>query len=239
MEKIPDRRFGRHVPYISVPCNTCGKIKEYPPCEIRSKNGIKYCSMKCRNDGYKKPGSRVVVRCAKCGKEILRRADHLSRYKKAFCSHECNVAFNTNPNAKKRDKALIKEYMKNYVRLNRKALTDAERERNKRPEIRNKKLLIQKRYRDSHRELLRATARARRLGLKAGSFTEEEWLKMLEYYGYKCLCCGCDDCLLEADHVVSLVNGGQHCAANIQPLCRSCNASKGSKNTDYRPIIMA
>lgn len=36
----------------------------------------------------------------------------------------------------------------------------------------------------------------------------------------------------ELDHVVSLANGGHHTWDNVQCACRSCNGSKGPKNSD-------
>jgi 5-methylcytosine-specific restriction endonuclease McrA len=39
---------------------------------------------------------------------------------------------------------------------------------------------------------------------------------------------------LTIDHVVPLVRNGSHDKSNIQPLCLSCNDSKGTKVLDYR-----
>ncbi|MGH3145755.1 MAG: HNH endonuclease [Rubrobacter sp.] len=49
-----------------------------------------------------------------------------------------------------------------------------------------------------------------------------------------CLCCGSSDKPLTPDHVVPLSLGGSNLIANIQPLCRSCNARKNVKVVDYR-----
>jgi 5-methylcytosine-specific restriction endonuclease McrA len=126
--------------------------------------------------------------------------------------------------------------MRAYVKRNRQQINELSKQRNRLPEINAKKRLIQKRYRESHRAFLAAAARVRRAGLKAGSFTEKEWISLKEQHGNKCLCCKRSepDVILEADHVVALADGGEHCMGNIQPLCRSCNAAKGKKNIDYR-----
>ncbi|GAA2657458.1 hypothetical protein GCM10010412_028070 [Nonomuraea recticatena] len=39
---------------------------------------------------------------------------------------------------------------------------------------------------------------------------------------------------LEPDHIIALSRGGPPAIDNIQPLCRSCNASKKARFIDYR-----
>ena len=79
--------------------------------------------------------------------------------------------------------------------------------------------------------------RNRRARIKGngGTITDKEWLALLEKYGYKCLCCGRNDVKLTLDHVVPLDKGGPNTIDNAQPLCGSCNSSKGTKIIDYRP----
>lgn len=61
-----------------------------------------------------------------------------------------------------------------------------------------------------------------------GSFTPEEWNEKLILFGGACAHCGSKDSI-EADHVVPIKKGGSNYIDNIQPLCRSCNASKGAR----------
>jgi 5-methylcytosine-specific restriction endonuclease McrA len=63
--------------------------------------------------------------------------------------------------------------------------------------------------------------------------TREEWAAIKERYGGRCVRCGADG-ELTRDHVVPKVLGGLDVAANIQPLCRSCNSAKGARYADYR-----
>lgn len=43
-----------------------------------------------------------------------------------------------------------------------------------------------------------------------------------------CVACGSRE-RITIDHVVPLVRGGRHAVGNLQPLCHSCNSSKGAK----------
>jgi hypothetical protein len=57
--------------------------------------------------------------------------------------------------------------------------------------------------------------------------------KVFNIHGEKCLCCGCYS-NISLDHIQSIRNGGKNEIENLQPLCRSCNSSKGAKTIDYR-----
>jgi 5-methylcytosine-specific restriction endonuclease McrA len=76
----------------------------------------------------------------------------------------------------------------------------------------------------------------KRRAIKAGlteHHTQEEWNLLVERCGSKCLACK-KVRKMTPDHVIPLSLGGADTIDNIQPLCRSCNCSKGSKMTDYR-----
>ena len=75
----------------------------------------------------------------------------------------------------------------------------------------------------------------RRILSKAeGSYTVEEWLSLCAEYENRCLCCK-EVKPLEGDHVIPVSKGGTNSIDNIQPLCHSCNTSKGNRRTtDYR-----
>ena len=65
--------------------------------------------------------------------------------------------------------------------------------------------------------------------------TEEEWMRLCEYYDYKCCNCGGEVIGLPTkDHIIPPRLGGTDSIDNIQPLCRQCNTSKGMDIIDYR-----
>lgn len=76
--------------------------------------------------------------------------------------------------------------------------------------------------------------RAKERDVIGGHFTELEWRNLLDKYSHRCLCCGRSDVPLERDHVIPIGPPHSDEISNIQPLCRSCNASKGAKVIDYR-----
>jgi 5-methylcytosine-specific restriction endonuclease McrA len=81
--------------------------------------------------------------------------------------------------------------------------------------------------------------RARRAGVE-GTLTLEGWRKVKEFFNYTCLRCGKrePEIKLTPDHVMPIAKHGSNTIDNIQPLCGSCNSSKGGRQKiDYRPII--
>jgi 5-methylcytosine-specific restriction endonuclease McrA len=70
---------------------------------------------------------------------------------------------------------------------------------------------------------------------KKGTHTKEEWFEMVSYFKNKCVICGGDvvDKPVK-DHIIPIYQGGSDSITNLQPVCRLCNSSKGSDNTDYR-----
>jgi 5-methylcytosine-specific restriction endonuclease McrA len=92
-------------------------------------------------------------------------------------------------------------------------------------------------WQSANRETSNAAEHRRRTRKTAagGSYTTSEWKALVNHYGNKCLRCGREDVKLTADHVVPVAKGGTSDIDNIQPLCYSCNSSKGAKTIDYRP----
>lgn len=64
--------------------------------------------------------------------------------------------------------------------------------------------------------------------------TKEEWEKMKYFFNNTCVKCGNKDRKIVKDHITPIYQGGSDGIDNLQPLCNSCNSSKGADNTDYR-----
>lgn len=94
-----------------------------------------------------------------------------------------------------------------------------------------------KRYRDRHpdRNAARANRYYARKQKAEGTHTTREWLDLCVHYAMRCLCCGAQK-RLTIDHVIPLSQGGSDTIDNLQPLCMRCNARKGGRHIDYRPV---
>lgn len=95
-----------------------------------------------------------------------------------------------------------------------------------------------RRYYEKYPELPRLWAHkyaTRRSNAPGRGVSSEDWKRILEFYGNKCLKCGSTE-KITLDHVIPLTLGGWHDPSNIQPLCLSCNSGKQNRScADYRP----
>ncbi len=91
-----------------------------------------------------------------------------------------------------------------------------------------------KEWKENNREQYRNIQRRRKLRKKGakGSHSFKEWKLLLDKYNHRCGYCGKGDGRLERDHLIPIVHGGSDFIENVIPACRSCNASKGTKNQD-------
>ncbi|WP_242183251.1 HNH endonuclease [Sphingomonas sp. CARO-RG-8B-R24-01] len=79
-------------------------------------------------------------------------------------------------------------------------------------------------------------SRSQRLSIarEKGRHTKQDWLLMIEACGTICARCG-DGGPLVKDHILPIYKGGSDGIENLQPLCPTCNSSKGPEDTDHRP----
>lgn len=98
-----------------------------------------------------------------------------------------------------------------------------------------------RKYAKENRSKWNVEMRKRRIRIKGcvGTHTALEWDALCAFYSYTCLCCRKTEpeIHLHADHVIPVSRGGSNDIGNIQPLCETCNKSKGTKDTDYRGLV--
>lgn len=96
-----------------------------------------------------------------------------------------------------------------------------------------------KEYRKTHRrEMAHRQARRRALVRNApGTHDVDQWEKLVELCGNKCVACDDHKDKPTCDHIIPLSWGGSDSLDNVQPLCLRCNAKKQDLYAaDYRPL---
>jgi 5-methylcytosine-specific restriction endonuclease McrA len=129
-----------------------------------------------------------------------------------------------------------RKYMQAWREGNREKLREYNRKQNELYPERGRKAKLDWEKRNPAKRKAIYHRRRARIRQAEGSFTAREWEELKERYGNICLRCGRGEpeVKLTPDHVVALAAGGSNYIDNIQPLCRSCNSSKGAKHIDYR-----
>lgn len=198
---------------VIIRCQVCATERQVLPSYAALIAG-NACSKACAGVFASK---QVTFACATCGKETERRRDKIKD--RTYCSKDCSSIGRSEENARWKDPDQIKQYMKEYGLKNRTRLNEMSRARSKN-------------YREKKNENQR---KRRSLGFRPSSMSRVSWATILEVLGHSCLKCGTPD-RIEADHVVPVALGGDNNPLNFQPLCRTCNASKGAAHMDFRTL---
>ena len=89
-------------------------------------------------------------------------------------------------------------------------------------------------WKKAHPEITRAQWQRRRARKKNIESEYYDFKAICAHYNNHCVKCG-EQKPLTVDHIMPISKGGPDIASNIQPLCLSCNSSKGARHIDYRP----
>jgi 5-methylcytosine-specific restriction endonuclease McrA len=84
----------------------------------------------------------------------------------------------------------------------------------------------------------RSARRRARILNQLGNMPPDGYEIIYKLFGRACLKCQTTE-NMSMDHVIPLAIGGLHDINNLQPLCRPCNSSKGTKTIDYRNQVSA
>ncbi len=135
----------------------------------------------------------------------------------------------------KKNKAKVKEYLRDYYQENKEKLKESMKEWQKRhpgySTEQQRKWVRENPKRN--KELSRLKAHRRRTFVKdLGNYTIEEWDNLCTYYNNECVCCF-NQVELTVDHIIPISRGGSNRIENIQPLCKPCNSKKYTKIISY------
>lgn len=202
---------------------------------------IEHANNQCCCPGKWCPGCESIV-CQSNFHRTKRRADGLQSYCKECLRVKKAAWYQNNPTYSKahyeanreRYREQHKAWQQNNperLRTYRRAYEEANFERYR------EQRRFWERTHPEYRAVRKAKRRAREKNA-GGSFTLEQWKMLKAHYKWTCLRCGKrePEITLSADHVVPVSKGGTSDIDNIQPLCLSCNKSKGAKIIDYRPL---
>ena len=134
------------------------------------------------------------------------------------------------------------EKCKKYHQVYVEKYPEKERERHKLKSAKARALhperqaLADKKWMENNRETHREKSHKRRVRMQNAEVLLVLPKELKRLYKQPCAYCG-SKWKVTADHIIPIVRGGRHSVGNLQPLCLSCNASKGSKTIMEHKII--
>lgn len=129
----------------------------------------------------------------------------------------------------------MRAYQREYYLTNKDAILQDRKDNANRNNARRRKTY----QKDSEKAAAFASNRRARITNNGGSFTVQEWAALKTEFDNQCLCCKIaePEIHLTVDHIIPISEGGTSDIDNIQPLCKVCNSSKGTRTIDYRGIF--
>lgn len=163
---------------------------------------------------------------------MCKSCDGVRRRQQYYENHERELATAKKIRERRKDEMAI------YLQKYRAEHKEKAKEYGKRYRQENKEKILEmnRRYSANNRDKLRVQGQLSYAKRKAngGNFTTDEWLDLCSSFGNVCVGCGTDE-RLTIDHIIPITQGGSSGIENLQPLCKPCNSSKGSRVIiDYR-----
>lgn len=207
----------------------------------------KYCSKSCKDAASTKVELRDGLKqCTKCDtwKPINYYNKGNDRYGFSHICRECDNAKTKAydiANADKRRDYRKNNYQRRKVFMQAWRSSHADYNKNYYASRREWHLKRLKEWQRANPEQVRVQRDKRRaLRVQAqGSYTSNQWQALKAEHGNRCLRCGKheSEAKITPDHIIPLSRGGSNDISNIQPLCSSCNSSKGTKIINYRDTL--
>lgn len=183
---------------------------------------------------------KVDIACAHCGKVFSLYRSQTSRGRGRFCSVTCGVRANGGTSEVRPCAACGRDF-----KVKGSSIARGRRFCSSRCCVRsgrhssNWKGGIWSGDRRAYAHVATERRRAAIVGATVGDgVTLEQWRAICVRFGHTCPCCRrhASECGgLTMDHIVPLSKGGLHMASNIQPLCQSCNSTKGRRLIGFDP----
>lgn len=191
----------------------------------------KYCSRECSNFTE---NTKVTKKCGICSTEFQTTLDRIKDGRGKFCSRKCYTqdwnkripGWNKGQSA---TWAIGNQHRKGVQNLVPNKMFGKDN-----PQWKNG-ITVGEENRKAYFVSKAHEKRARTVN-STGNYTLQEWADLKKKYYHTCLCCRKrePEIKLTLDHVVPIINGGSNSIENMQPLCKSCNSKKHTKETDYR-----
>jgi len=237
-------------------CKHCGN--KYVPMSAKSKlrkemrgKGYKWCN-ECQsfnpfgefhNDGSRRDGLSATCKICKNNATAIQH--------KQYNQTEHGKQIRANWYKTEKGRKWQRQYRREYMRKRRQTQKQKDWEYQYRRSEKRRKIALEyvkspkgkkasQRYYQSPKGILTSkrasAARRSRKSQAGGLFTQAEWKQLCIMYDYRCLACGKQFSFdkLTVDHVIPISLGGSSNIDNLQPLCKPCNSSKGTKTIDYR-----
>jgi hypothetical protein len=220
----------------------CPQCKQTKPANAFSKHkgrydGLASCCKECQNErgrAYRaaNPGKayEATKRWNEKNPEYHREIQKTDKYRESAKRHRATPGYAI------AQRARAQKHYRTRIQGNREKTNQKDRERY--AENPERKIASSAKWQKQYPEKKSAINHNRRAKVRGngGSHTDREWAQLCKHYNFICLCCKkvYPFDRLTRDHVIPIARGGTNDIGNIQPLCFSCNSSKGSKIIDYR-----